>query len=62
MVSSERKQRLLWLIAGRAAISSLLLGSGVLIELNRPGALPINAFYSLIGLTYFLTAVSTSSS
>ncbi len=57
MASSERKQRLLWLIAGRAAISSLLLGSGVLIELNLPGTLPVNAFYSLIGLTYFLTAV-----
>ncbi len=57
MASSERKHRLLWLIAGRAAISSVLLGSGVLIELNRPGMLPVNAFYSLIGLTYFLTAV-----
>ena len=57
MAPSERKHRLLWLIAGRAAISSLLLGSGVLIELNLPGTLPVNAFYSLIGLTYFLTAV-----
>lgn len=57
MARSERRQRLLWLIAGRAAIGTLLLGSGVLIELNLPGALPVNAFYSLIGLTYFLTAV-----
>ncbi len=57
MAPSERRHRLLWLIAGRAAISSLLLGSGVLIELNLPGELPVNAFYSLIGLTYFLTAV-----
>ncbi len=57
MAPSERKHRLLWLIAGRAAMSSLLLGSGVLIELNLPGTLPVNAFYSLIGLTYLLTAV-----
>ena len=57
MAPSERKHRLLWLIAGRAAISSVLLGSGVLIEMNLPGTLPVNAFYSLIGLTYFLTAV-----
>jgi two-component system sensor histidine kinase PilS (NtrC family) len=57
MAPSERKHRLVWLIAGRAAIGTLLLGSGVLIESNLPGTLPLNAFYSLIGLTYFLTAV-----
>jgi two-component system sensor histidine kinase PilS (NtrC family) len=57
MPRSERRHRLLWLIAGRAAISSVLFGSGVLIELNLPGTLPVNAFYSLIGLTYFLTVV-----
>jgi two-component system sensor histidine kinase PilS (NtrC family) len=57
MVQSERRDRLVWLIVGRAAISTLLLGSGVLIESTRPGALPVNAFYSLIGFTYFLTAV-----
>ena len=57
MASSERRRRLVWLIAGRAAISALLLGSGVLIELNAPGALPISAFYFLIGLTFFFTAL-----
>jgi two-component system sensor histidine kinase PilS (NtrC family) len=54
---SDRRTRLARLIAGRAAISSLLLGCGVLIELNQPGTLPVNAFYSLIGLTFFLAAV-----
>jgi two-component system sensor histidine kinase PilS (NtrC family) len=57
MGQPERRHRLAWLIASRAAIGSLLLGSGVLIELYFPGTLPVNAFYSLIGLTYALTAV-----
>jgi two-component system sensor histidine kinase PilS (NtrC family) len=57
MALTERRQRLVGLIIGRAAISTLLLGSGVLIESNLPGTLPVNAFYFLIGLTYFFTAV-----
>ena len=57
MNASDRRGGLVWLVAGRAAISTLLFGSGVLIHLNSPGALPVGAFYFLIGLTYFLTAV-----
>ncbi len=57
MSTSERRSRLVWLVAGRAAISTLLLGSGVLVHLNSPGALPVNAFFFLIGLTYFFTAL-----
>jgi two-component system, NtrC family, sensor histidine kinase PilS len=57
MPASERRRRLAWLIAGRAVISTLLLGSGILIQLNSPGALPVNAFYFLIGLTYAFTAI-----
>ncbi len=57
MVPSERRTRLLRLIAGRAAIATLLLGSGVLIEANQPGTLPDRSFYSLIGLAFFLTAL-----
>lgn len=57
MAFSERRRRLAWLIAGRAVITTLLLGSGVLIQIASPGTLPINAFYSLIGLTYFFTAL-----
>jgi two-component system, NtrC family, sensor histidine kinase PilS len=57
MLTSERRRRLVWLIAGRAVISMLLLGSGVLILLNSPGTLPVYAFYSLIGLTFLFTAV-----
>ncbi len=57
MTSSEQRRRLGWLVAGRAAISTLLFGAGILIHLNLPGTLPVGAFYFLIGFTYFLTAV-----
>jgi two-component system sensor histidine kinase PilS (NtrC family) len=57
MPPSERRRGLVWLIAGRAVISTLLLGSGVLIQLNSPGALPVGAYYFLIGLTFFFTAL-----
>jgi two-component system, NtrC family, sensor histidine kinase PilS len=46
-----------WLMAGRAVLTTLLLGSGVLIQINLPGSLPIYAFYFLIGLTFLFTAV-----
>jgi two-component system, NtrC family, sensor histidine kinase PilS len=49
--------KLLWLIGGRAAAITLLLGSAILIQLKSPGALPIDPFFFLIGLTYALTVV-----
>jgi two-component system, NtrC family, sensor histidine kinase PilS len=55
MCPSERRRRLVWLMAGRAIITTLLLGSGVLIQVNLPGTLPIYAFYFLIGLTFLFT-------
>jgi two-component system sensor histidine kinase PilS (NtrC family) len=54
---STLRRKLLWLIAGRAAAVTLLLGSAILIELKSPGAVPIDPFLVLIGLTYALTAV-----
>jgi two-component system, NtrC family, sensor histidine kinase PilS len=53
---SLRKQ-LLWLIAGRAAAITLVLGSAILIQIKSPGSLPIDPFFVLIGVTYALTAV-----
>jgi two-component system sensor histidine kinase PilS (NtrC family) len=49
--------KLLWLISGRAAVITMLLGSAILIQLKAPGALPIDPFFFLIALTYGLTAV-----
>jgi two-component system sensor histidine kinase PilS (NtrC family) len=51
------RRRLLWLIGGRAAVVTLLLGSAILIQTNAPGSLPINPFFFLIGLTYALTGL-----
>jgi two-component system sensor histidine kinase PilS (NtrC family) len=56
-MASILRRRLLWLIGGRAAVVTLLLGSAILIQINAPGSLPINPFFFLIGLTYALTFV-----
>jgi two-component system, NtrC family, sensor histidine kinase PilS len=53
MTSLRRK--LLWLIGGRAAVITVLLGSAILIQSKAPGTLPIDPFFFLIGLTYGLT-------
>ena len=56
MLSSLRR-KLLWLLAARAAVVTLLLGSGALIQSRSPETLPIDAgaFFAVIGVTYALT-------
>jgi len=56
-MTSNLRGRLLWLIGGRAAVVTLLLGSAILIQIKAPGSLAINPFFFLIGLTYALTMV-----
>ena len=56
-MSPHFRRRLLWLIGGRAAVVTLLLGSAILIQIQAPGSLPIDPFFFLIGLTYALTVV-----
>jgi two-component system sensor histidine kinase PilS (NtrC family) len=56
-MSSNFRRRLLWLIGGRAAAVTVLLGSAIVAQLKSPGTLPIDPFFFLIGLTYALTAV-----
>ncbi len=51
------RTKLLWLIAGRAAIVTVLLGSAILVQLKSPGSFPAAPFFFLIGVTYALTAV-----
>jgi two-component system sensor histidine kinase PilS (NtrC family) len=53
----DLRQRLSTLIAVRVVASTLLLGSAILVQLNRPGAFPIDPFFFLIGLTYALSVV-----
>jgi two-component system sensor histidine kinase PilS (NtrC family) len=49
------RRKLLWLIAGRAAVITLLLGSAILIQIKAPGSLAVDPFFFMIGLTYALT-------
>jgi len=56
-MSPNFRRRLLLLIAGRAAVVTLLLGSAILIQIQAPGSLPIDPFFFLIGLIYALTVV-----
>jgi two-component system sensor histidine kinase PilS (NtrC family) len=44
-----------WLIAVRAIISTLLLGSAIFTQVTAPGSFAIDPLFFLIGLTYALT-------
>jgi two-component system sensor histidine kinase PilS (NtrC family) len=55
MLDTDLKRKLVWLIAVRAIISTVLLGSATLVQISAPGSFPIDPFYSLIGLTYALS-------
>ncbi|MGH9372726.1 MAG: two-component system sensor histidine kinase NtrB [Vicinamibacterales bacterium] len=57
MSTSTLHRKLLSLIAARAAVISVLLGSAVLIQIKSPGSLPIDPFFFLLGLTFGLTVV-----
>jgi len=49
------RSRLSTLIAARVVLVTLLMGSAILIQISRPGAFPVDPFFSLIGLTYGLS-------
>ena len=51
------RRKLLTLITARAAAVSVLLGSAVLIQIKSPGTLPIDPLVVLIGLTFGLTVL-----
>ena len=51
------RSRLSTLIAARVVIGTLLLGSAILIQISRPGAFPVDPFFTLIGLTYALSVL-----
>jgi two-component system sensor histidine kinase PilS (NtrC family) len=56
-MQSSLRTKLLWLIVGRAAAITLVLGSAILIQIKSPGSLPIDPFFVLIAVTYGLTVV-----
>ncbi len=51
------RRRLAILITVRLILSTLLLGSATLVQINQPGAFPVNPFFFLIGLTFALSVV-----
>jgi two-component system sensor histidine kinase PilS (NtrC family) len=53
----DLRSRLSTLIAVRVVVSTVLLGSAILVQINRPGAFPVDPFFFLIGLTYALSVV-----
>jgi len=57
MLSETLRRKLLWMIGGRAAVITVLLGSAILIQLRGSGSFPTDPFFTLIGLTYGLTVV-----
>jgi two-component system, NtrC family, sensor histidine kinase PilS len=55
MPDTGLRGKLAWLIAIRAIVSTILLGSATLAQFTAPGSFPIDPFFFLIGLTYALT-------
>ncbi len=54
------RRKLLWVIAGRAAAITIVLGSATLAQIRTPGAIPVDPFFLLIAVTYALTVVYVS--
>ncbi len=57
MEPSDLRRKLAWLVAARAVVGTLLLGTATVVQIRRPGSLPIDPFFVLIGLIYALTAL-----
>ena len=54
--TSDLRRKLRWLIAVRAVVSTVLLGTATVAQITAPGSFPVDPFFFLIGLTYALTA------
>ena len=57
MTYTSIRRRIATLIAVRAVLGTLLLGSGTIAEVTAPGSFPVDPFFLLIALTYGLTIV-----
>ncbi len=54
----DLRARLATLIAVRVVVSTLLLGSGVLVQLSRPDALPATPYFYLIAAAYAMSVLN----
>jgi two-component system sensor histidine kinase PilS (NtrC family) len=57
MAEKGLRTNVAWLIAIRAVISTMLLGSAIFVQIKAPGAFAVDPFFFLIGLTYALTII-----
>ena len=55
MPDTSLRRKVGWLIAIRAIISTLLLGTATFAQVTAPGSFQVDPFFFLIGLTYALT-------
>ena len=55
MIVTGLRRNVAWLIAIRAIIGTLLLGSATVMQITAPGSFAVDPFFYLIGLTYALT-------
>ena len=55
MLDRNLRRTVAWMIAVRAILGTLLLGSATFAQITSPGSFPVNPFFFLIGLTYALT-------
>jgi two-component system sensor histidine kinase PilS (NtrC family) len=54
-MDTDLRRKVAWLIAVRAVISTILLGSATFARITAPGSFAVDPFFFLIGLTYALT-------
>src|SRR3984893_15002130 len=55
MMITDLRRKVAQLIAIRAVISTILLGSAIFARIPSPGSFAVDPFFFLIGLTYALT-------
>jgi two-component system sensor histidine kinase PilS (NtrC family) len=55
MIRTDLRRKMLWLVAIRGVISTLLLGTATFAQITAPGSFPMDPFFFLIGLSFALT-------
>jgi two-component system, NtrC family, sensor histidine kinase PilS len=58
-MDSDLRHKVWWLIAVRAIIGTILLGSAIAMQIVAPGSFPVDPMFFLIALIYGLTLVYT---
>src|SRR6185436_2644335 len=56
-MDTSLRRKLLWLMAGRVAVTSVVLGSAIIARIRWNGPFAVDAFFFVLGVTYALTAL-----